>query len=502
MKKITVKEKGRKKIFKDNWRRCVGTGHMGLALQQEYQDCLTVTQDEIGFDYIRGHGILSDLVGVYRSESIFSKDDISSSPNFTYVDRIYDSLLDNGIRPLVELSFMPEQMSAGEQTVFYWKGNICPPKSYSAWRKLITEFVRHLIKRYGKEEVRSWPFEVWNEPDCENTFWAGDQEDYFELYRQTVKAVRKADGELIVGGPATCPGGIAWITPFLDMCKKKNVPVDFAATHSYYGKGVDRKGEFSYQDLSPMQSAIDQFKEARDRVRNSPFPDIPLYMTEFNTSYIPQCMVHDSALNAAFLGRLLSEGGDYADMFSYWTFCDVFEELDIPRAQFHGGFGLMAQHCVRKPTYHLYEFFGHLGTELLYRDDNMIVTCREDGSVVLVAWNPVTGKSARKFRAALRVPFKAPAAFVKTQTVDETVGSALAAWVKMGRPRYPSDEQTEVLHHASMPSLDVDRAKTARGHITLDIDLKRNGISLIEASALEDETPSYIGLDHKRTFTA
>ncbi|NQU45162.1 xylan 1,4-beta-xylosidase, partial [bacterium] len=124
----TVSEKN---LFPANWRNCVGSGHMGLALRQEYQEALETVQREIGFKYIRGHGLLSDSVGIYR-QSFYKppKEYAGSRPglNFTYLDLIYDSFLEKGIRPFVELGFMASEMASGAQTCFWWKGNVTPPK--------------------------------------------------------------------------------------------------------------------------------------------------------------------------------------------------------------------------------------------------------------------------------------------------------------------------------------------------------------------------------------
>ena len=166
MAKIKIPARSDGVIFKDSWRRCVGSGHMGLALQKEYQDLLAIVQEHIRFDYIRGHGLLSDAMGLYRERQGLK----SPVHNFTYIDRVFDSFLSHNIKPFVELGFMPGDLASGKQTMFYWKGNVTAPKDYGLWRDLIKSLVKHLINRYGLEEVRTWPFEVWNEPDLPQ-FW-------------------------------------------------------------------------------------------------------------------------------------------------------------------------------------------------------------------------------------------------------------------------------------------------------------------------------------------
>ncbi len=500
METIKITNKTEIAHFPNNWQKCVGTGHMGLALRQEYQEALAIVQDEIGFEYIRGHGLLSDTVGIYRKEFYKTPDDYTGRGpelNFTYVDRIYDSFLEKGIRPFVELGFMPRDLASGNQTCFYWKANVTPPKDYGEWRRLIKGLVRHFIHRYGENEVRKWPFEVWNEPDCcPNGFWSADQQEYFRLYRETALAVKEVDAQIQVGGPATCPGGIHWITPFLEMCDKDKIPVDFVSTHSYYGSDSHFAGEYTYQNLHPITHGLDQFKEARRRVRESSFSDLPLHITEYNTAYSPHSPIYDTAFNASFLARLLSEGGDIADSFSYWTFSDVFEENDIPKAQFHGGFGLLALNCIRKPTFHLFSFFAQLGNQLLYRNENVLVTRREDGSLAIVAWNPVLEReNSGNMRISLNIPMEEHQVTIRRQTVDENNGNAWTCWKMLGRPRYPDKNELAVLDHASIPKLDISRAPITNGEIKIDFSLSENEVTLIEIYALKDETSDYAGLD-------
>ncbi|NQU43065.1 xylan 1,4-beta-xylosidase [bacterium] len=355
------------------------------------------------------------------------------------------------------------------------------------------------MKRYGSEEVRKWPFEVWNEPDVPG-FWGGTQEGYFHLYEQTATAIKEVDSDLSVGGPATCPASINWITPFLEMCDRKGVPVDFVSTHSYYADKSEFTGEYMYQTLHPLNHAQKQFHEARSRVRNSPFPDLPLHITEYNTSWTPRTPIHDTAFNAAFLGPLLSTGGDLADSFSYWTFSDVFEENDIPRSILHGGFGLLGLRGIRKPTFHLFAFFARLGECLLHRDEDLILTKRSDGTIVLVAWNPVVERrETEKKRIRLDLSGMAKESFVKRQRVNEDQGNAWTCWRLLGRPRYPSRDQLHSLQDASVPGFEIRRMTASEGHLVLEFTMDRNEVTLIEMEPIEDESASYVGLDDSKT---
>jgi xylan 1,4-beta-xylosidase len=481
--------------FPDNWKRCVGTGRMALALQKEYQDALAIVQQHIGFDYIRGHGLLTDDVGIYRDAN-----GVGPVFNFTYLDRIFDSFLENKIKPFVELGFMPNDLAGGTQTIFYWKGNITPPKDYSLWQNLIKTLFKHLISRYGISEVRTWPVEVWNEPDLPIFWLNGDQQEYFKLYRQTVAAIKEIDTHILVGGPATCPGAIHWISDFLEMCDKTKTPVDFVSQHSYCGKTPERGPEVVYQELMENEHLLNQFRQSREHIIKSAYADnLPLHITEYNTSYNPRCPVHDTAFNAAFLGKVLAFGNDYVDSFSYWTFSDVFEEEDVPRSQFHGGFGLVGLNGIVKPTFHLFAFFAKLGEKLLHRDNDMIVTKRSDGSIVIVAWNPVAEKGAEfKRQFDVEIPVRFADGVIKQQVVDEENGNAWNVWRTIGRPRYPDKKQIETLRQAAIPAMCVKRQSVKGGIFNLQFSLNKNAVALIEINELHDQSRTYPGLDDSK----
>jgi xylan 1,4-beta-xylosidase len=484
-------------IFKDNWKKCVGTGRLGLALQKEYLDALELVQEHIGFSYIRGHGLFCDDVGIYREDNI--KGDCKPFYNFTYIDRIIDSFLERGVRPFVELGFMPEKLASGSETLFYWRGNITPPEDYGKWAALVKAAIRHFISRYGMDEVRKWPFEVWNEPNLA-TFWKdADKEEYFKLYKVTAAAVKEVDGRLQVGGPAICGGADQWIADFLDFCRKEQAPVDFVSRHAYTSsQPVSVSPHLLYQEIWDSDYMINEFRSVREMIRKSPFPDLPFYITEYNTSWHPLNPIHDTVFNAAYLAGIISEGGDYADIFSYWTFSDVFEEQDIPRSQFHGGFGLVALNNIPKPAFHMFSFFARMGGEQLYRGRNILVTRRKDGSIAMVAWNPVGVKDPdSELEFEVSVPFDCEEIFMKRQVVNEKYANPLKTWMQMGRPRYPGKSMIETLRQAARPLLVTRKLDVSGGEIKMKIVVSRNEVTLIELFAVNDETESYIGLDDR-----
>lgn len=491
---IKVPRESKGTEFSGSWNFCVGTGRLGLALQQEYLEHLSLVQKEIGFQYIRGHGLFHDDIGIYREDEVHGE--IRPFYNFTYIDRIFDAFRERGIRPFVELGFMPARLSSGRETVFYWKGNITPPKDYQKWVNLIRATVAHFIARYGLEEVLKWPFEVWNEPNLEGFWKNADQSEYFKLYKVTAMAIKEINPDLKVGGPAICGGADHWITDFLNFCQEEKAPVDFVTRHAYTSKAPEVTPHFYYQELHHNQYMLDEFKQARELIDQSPIPKLPFHITEYNSSWHPLNPVHDTVLNAAYLARILSEGGDYVDSFSYWTFSDVFEECDVPRSQFHGGFGMIALNGIPKPIFHVFKFFKSMEGEILYRDEQMLVTRKENGSLALIVWNLVLENGAGfEKELEMELPVCFTSAFVQRNTLSEEYGNPWRTWIRMGRPRFPSREKVEILKEVARPLVTTSRLESENGYLKLKIQLTKNEVSLFRISEIEDESASYIGLD-------
>jgi len=482
------------------WRRCVGTGRMSLSLRSGHARALAVAQREIGFDLVRGHGMFHDDMGVYRTDEVAGTRHVRHA--FTYLDQVVDGYLELGLRPFLELGFMPSGLASGDQTVFWWNGNVTPPRSYPEWQQLVDATLRHLVARYGAPEVRRWPIEVWNEPNLPQFWQDADRDEYFRLYEATARTVKDVDAELQVGGPALAPGGAAWWAPFADFVTAREVPVDFVSAHAYSSEAAQHVPFGVYQDLRPAQWLLDQFAAPREHLRDTALADLPVHVTEFNTSYRPDNPVHDTAYNAAYLAPVLAAAGDLVDSFSYWTVSDVFEEADVPTALFHGGFGLLAHREIRKPTFHLYAFMARLGPQVLSRGQDHLVTRHDDGRVTVLAWNPVDGGEERhELRLSVPVPDGVSgaggqggpgAASVLRRSVDEESGNAWTAWREMGRPADPTPRQLDVLHACSEPSVRHHDVPVVDGRADLDLTLGRHEVTVVEVTPVRDEAPSWI----------
>ncbi len=483
------------KPFTKPWALCIGSDRVSTMLRSEYWEHFKTLQSIMPVKYIRCHGLLGDELGVVRIIEYEEKKHLIY--NFTYLDQIFDTMLSHNVRPYIEWGFMPKAIASGEQAVFWWQGNVTPPADFDEWAKLLKTLTEHWIERYGREEVISWPNEIWNEPNL-TVFWKdADQQAYFKLYEVSVKMLKSIDSRIQVGGPAICGGSDHWIDAFLSFVKEKNLPIDNFTRHLYTAEPpVKQHSEFLYHFLSPMQKPIDELDSVRKQIDSNGFSHIPLHITEFNTSYNPRCLVHDSAFNAAYLARLLAEAGKYTTLMSFWTFCDVFEEADIPRALFHGGFGLIGRWGIKKPTFYLFEFFNKLSSTIIHQDESSIASLHDDGSITLIAWNPCP-KDTTTLTITKNISLKwdKESALAVRQRINEDFCNPWKIWKEAGRPLNPGKKLIDCLKKTAVPYIETAVIASNSHTLSVSLSLTKNEVSCVEISAFKDESDNYLGLD-------
>jgi xylan 1,4-beta-xylosidase len=439
------------------WEHTIGSGHAPLALRADWQTQMRRAHDELGFRHARFHGLLCDDVGTLIAEG----DRFFYS--FFNADQIFDFLLSIGMRPFVELSFMPTALASGGQTVFHYRANVSPPKDYAAWARLIRKLVVHWVERYGLAEVREWFFEVWNEPNL-TAFGSGKQSDYFELYRYTVEAIKTVDSALKVGGPATASN--AWIDDFLAFCAANGLPADFITTHHYPTDAFGQPGDDTETQLAKSRRSVlrEETREVRRQAGGR-----PVYYTEWCTSSNPRDPRHDDPYAAAFIVKTVLEANGLVQGYSYWTFSDIFEENYFPSVPFHGGFGLLDIYGIAKPSYRAYQLLHDLGTELIAVTghhptvDAWLV--RGDKSATLVLTNfalpchPIATET-------VTVEFTGMPAIsgAAIERIDLEHANAKRRWEQMGSPDYLSPAMVAELDAVSILRKEVQaftRAGTA-----------------------------------------
>ena len=380
---IAINTSAIKGRLNNSFKFCVGAGRANEGLRADWQRQLRLAKQDCDFKYIRFHGLLTDDMGVYKEDRAGN-----AHYNYQYIDELFDFLLSINVKPFVELGFMPNDLASGKRTVFWWKGNITPPKDYAKWDALIKNLVEHWQERYGKNEVRSWYFEVWNEPNLKNLFFSGDMADYFKLYKETATTIKAVSADYKVGGPATA--GNAWIPDMINFCVANKVPIDFISTHTYGVKQgfLDLTGDVGVIVSQNKNAVAQDMIRSREEIKKSALPNLELYYTEWSSSYTPTDPIHDSYVEAAYILDKIRKASRYVDAMSYWTFTDIFEEQGPRLTPFHGGFGLLNYQDIKKPAYYAYRFLNQLGGVELKSNDSSSIVCKDKkGNVQALFWD-------------------------------------------------------------------------------------------------------------------
>jgi xylan 1,4-beta-xylosidase len=473
--------------------RVVGAGRAEEGLRADWQEQLAIVQREIGFRYLRMHGLLNDEMGVYT-------EDAKGNPqfNFQYIDTLYDALLKMHIRPFVELTFMPSKLASGTSTIFWWKGNTSPPKDPEKWAALIRALIDHWKERYGEAEIMQWYYEVWNEPDIHG-FWPYSLDEYFKLYKTTAEAVKAECPKCRVGGPASAIPYKAeeefekWVTA-------NHEPVDFIAVHAYGVKQgfLDADGTAGTILDPDLNSVSGRMQHSRELIKASALPDLELHFTEWSSAYTPTDYMHDQYHQASFILDKVRRATPFVDSMSYWTFTDIFEENGPRFTPFHGGFGMMNLEGIKKPSFYAFKFLSQLGGEDVETDDKQSwVTKSPDGSIEALVWDyspvvPPKGQVDQSFYK-LEQPAIAKGSLqvnlthvpdgrykVSVYQVGYKQNDAYSAYVEMGSPDQLTREQVNSLKAISAGAPISESDVTVKGgQFTRSMPLRTNDVFLL-----------------------
>ena len=470
---FVIKKDTTTKQFNKHWQFCVGSGRAELAQRTDYCRQLRRVHDELGIKRVRFHGIFCDDM-----HTLHSLKDVLAIPgaqrfteqSFRFCGLVYDNVMDCGMQPFVELSFMPSMLASKKKRgLFFYKPNISMPKSDTAWESYIKDFISYLLRRYGKNEVRNWFFEVWNEPDLKVAFFAGKQADYFHLYEITARAIKSVDSDLLVGGPST--SGSRWVAEFTDYCKKREIPLDFVTTHQYAGDplgGVEVQGDtnesFNLKLILKLMRALKgkpggtvlegtrmlmRDKSETEDIDSNTFAKVvpivkkqaqglPVYYTEWNCNAIFSAYTNDTRKVAAYDVKTALAIEDHVDGSSIWCFSDIFEELHPFPEEFHGGFGMLSQNGIPKPHYHAMKLLGEVG------DERYILPGALDGEIGLAAFKSDLGTQIVLLRqkmknldlpaesAKVTIAMDKQPESVTVHRIDEEHGNPLKLWEEAG----------------------------------------------------------------------
>jgi len=513
---------GNTKPLRHTWSNCVGAGRANEGLRADWQSHLKEAVSCCGFQYLRFHGLLHDDMHVYRLINGID------TYNFQYVDSLFDAMLNIGIKPFVELGFMPKDMASTEATQFWWKANVAPPKDLTKWGELVRKLISHWVERYSIKEVKTWYFEVWNEPNL-SAFWDGSKSQYFELYKVTVNAIKSIEPSLRVGGPATSNfvpdtrfdgetedilahatlktddidslswKGV-WISDFLNYCQDNHLAIDFISCHPYptdfaldgHGeyKGHTRKSDSTREDIEWIHKLI----------KGSAYKNAEIHLTEWSSSPSSRDYSHDYLPAATYVMKTNLSVCDRVDSLSYWAFTDVFEEMGAGPKAFHGGFGMITLQGVKKPTFYAFQFLNELGDYEIYRDDGYLITKTNDNKLSGVFYNypkKYTGAVAMSMYPNrsitkemqniesnrifdITVENVKPSTCYLLEVLDKDHGVAIDLWEKMGCPCSPNHTQTKELIQYAETHKFIHFISDEKGRLILHFKLSAWTISLLK----------------------
>ncbi len=499
--------------FEHFWSMGCGAGRANEGLRIDWMEHLAQAHKDCGFQTVRMHGLFHDDMHICHVDR-----NGKMTYSWQYVDVLFDNMLKIGVRPFVELGFFPEELTTPDsKTQFWWEANVTvAPQTFDMWYDLVENFTQHVVDRYGIDEVKTWYFEVWNEPNLNPGFLDGTKSDYFRLYKEAVTAIKSIDESLKVGGPSTSNftadtryhGEVvdikksifynndvineqqwegAWIVDFLNYCETENLPVDFISTHPYpTDYALDPEAGRGRSATRYIHSTRDDIQWLNDRLAESKYPNAEIHLTEWSTSPSSRDAMHDELPPAAFIMKVNLENIGMTNSLMYWTFTDVFEEKGGGETVFHGGFGMFNLQGIAKPSYHAYRMMNQLGDKMIYNTDPVCVTrnSKNDKIVALVYNYPEeytqavpAGKDANRYMNAsskaldLKIEGMAPNAAVFVEILDNEHGNVMSTFRGMGKPHSPTREQIEMLKQASWNTQKISMQADQNGVLSISREL-------------------------------
>ena len=461
-----------------NWQFGLGCDHAFQLHRKDLFEQMKYVHDELGFKYLRFHGIFDDDMLTYQRMSDYKP--LASIPhtkdiceiNFQQVGDVYHNVIDAGFKPFVEISFMPSILAKGKKTGLKYNNNICLPKDFSKWEEFIKEFISYITKEFGKEEIETWFFEIWNEPDL-GIFFNGNKNDYFRLYESTVKAIKEINPNLKVGGPST--SACKWIREFVSYCEKNNIPCDFVSTHHYTGD--------AFGNMFTIKEALQMFSISKRNALNKVgigeticdyffHPEIcktwkkgtfnkmdakalaesdnkPLYITEWNSMAVFGAPVHDEKYSSSFAIKTSLDLNPAIKGSCFWCISDIFEENHYLQKPFCGSFGIVTQNNIAKPNFWAFKILSmlyenRLKSEITNEDIEFGVFKKDEKNYQILIYNQdFIYENDNKYDYCIELPFDV--VIIKEYRIDDNHSNPKKEWINMGSPSTINREQIKII---------------------------------------------------------
>lgn len=504
-------------LLKHNFHTMCCVGSARLFLYAEVQDMVRRMQADIGFRYVKFHGILSDEMMVYM-------EDRSGHPiySFAMIDKVMDFLMEVHLRPLIQLSFMPQALASDPgKLIDMWHFNTSPPKSMKKWKDLVRTLLLHLISRYGQTEVRSWLFCVWNEPDGSvESFGWDDAEQFYEFYKETFDTVKAVDSRLRFGTPSLLISpdlDQQWTMDFFRYSIAHDCVSDFLNIHYYdnsFSPDLSNSDRFSLDNLSRTKPPLNEDPFAFTKFINSikyknklmKIQNMPVYLTEWNLTVSHRDLINDTCFKSCYLIKNLLENYDRLESFGYWCLTDFIEELQLPNGLFHGGLGMMTYNGIPKAHYNTFKFLTALGDTLIAKGNGYFVT-RKENHIVMILYNyehfsklfasgilfDMTSEDRytpfiQKSQAQFSIRFEhmdADRCLIKEQFVNQEKGSSYDIWVRMGAQPLTTPDTLEFLRQEARPGMYLHAETITDGALDLCLELEPLEVRLVDVALIK-----------------
>ncbi len=507
---IEVRADEYKKNLVHSFKTFTGVGRAKEFLMGQVQKELIQLQKEVGFQYVKFHGLLDDTMMLYNEDRL-------GQPylTFHYIDELLDFLMSIKLKPLIQLSFMPRLLAKDpDKTIFYNPSILSEPNNISHWEFLIKELTKHIIDRYGLEEVRTWLFTFWNVPFPSYIFSFENNEVAFDLYRITYRCIKSCDQQLRVGTPSygSFDFKISEYYDFVKRCIETNCPPDFYNIHCYPVKtsslsemmtfgGINAK--YNESDKMILSENPDYMADMLSTIKENlvDLPKLPIYITEWASSASHRDWLNDTCYRSAYIVKNILENYDEVNSFGNWCLSDTLEELPYDNELFHGEMGLFAYHGIKKPAYFAFVFLNKLMDTLIDSGKGYFITTNQKGDYAILLYNYIHISPLYCQGVLFNVTFlERYNAFVDAQPCDfefsitnarngkyiftehivnREHGSAFDEWVRMGAMPLTNEEEIDVLKGRSMPLITKSMVMVNNNYLNYYAELKPHEIRLV-----------------------
>jgi xylan 1,4-beta-xylosidase len=501
--------KSTSRSFTKYWRKITSVERAALALRSDVQSQIKLAQQELGYEFIKFHGIFSDEMRVYQEDS-------AGNPIFYwhYVDLIFDFFHEVNLKPYIEIGFMPESLASKKQYApYFWKPNVSYPKSIKKWSNLVSEFVKHCTLRYGIDEVEKWYFQVWSAPELSNVFWYDSKESFFELYKETYLAVKKVSPKLRVGSPGVLPiNNFEWFEDFLSYCERSSIALDFAACHIYTSADPQNKTipreilsneriNLSASDENYLESSVNSL---RNMLNSVGLKGLDILVAEWNLSPYAVDYTRDTCFLSSYIVHNMFSNIDNIEGLGLWSLSDISDHGNPESSLFHGGTGLITRNGIKKPAYNAFYLLNKLGDNIVEHGKDYIITSKGSSYQILLynfayfdelfrtgdksllsyheRYSIFESASAKDANIVLNLEegkYK-----IERYRLDRESGSSFDAWLKMGAPEEMHSDMHTYLKSKEVPEIRVS-TETVKGQLVLSDIVPVHGILLIEIDKLD-----------------